>query len=128
VVIRRGEVYFIDLDPALGREQRGRRPVVVLTRDSLNQLPLVAVVVPGTSSPRAQAHHVTNVVVPAGEAGLTQDTVFLTFQVRAVDHSRFTDPPLGVLAPNYIDAIERALAYTLDLPGSGGGAPPGTVP
>ena len=45
--VQRGEVYFVDLNPAIGREQRGRRPVVVVSRDSLNRLPLVVVVVPG---------------------------------------------------------------------------------
>jgi hypothetical protein len=33
--MRRGEVYFVDLDPVVGREQGGRRPVVVLSIDAL---------------------------------------------------------------------------------------------
>ncbi len=46
--MKRGEIYFADLDPVLGREQAGRRPVVVVSIEAVNQLPLVVIVVPGT--------------------------------------------------------------------------------
>jgi len=41
MAIQRGEIYFVDLDPVQGREQAGRRPVLVLSVDAINQLPLV---------------------------------------------------------------------------------------
>ena len=116
MVVQRGDVYFIDLDPALGREQRGRRPVVVMSRDSLNRMPLVVVIIPGTSAVKGIGNYMTNVLVPAGIAGLPRDTVFMAFQVRAVDHNRFADPPIGRLNGKYMDALERAMAYTLDFP------------
>ena len=47
--VHRGEVYFMNLDPVVGREQSGNHPVVVISADELNSLPLVAVVVIGTS-------------------------------------------------------------------------------
>ncbi len=46
--IRRGDIYFVNLDPAQGTEQAGTRPVVVLSIDTLNDSPLVVTVVPGT--------------------------------------------------------------------------------
>ena len=36
--MERGEVHFVDLDPTQGREQRGRRPVFVVTPAAFNQL------------------------------------------------------------------------------------------
>ncbi|SRR6266542_1932942 len=48
MTIRRGEVYFVDLDPVEGREQAGNRPVLVLSIDAINKLPLVVTVVVGT--------------------------------------------------------------------------------
>jgi mRNA interferase MazF len=44
-MIRRGEIYFVDLNPTKGREQAGRRPVLVLSVDAINKLPLVVTVV-----------------------------------------------------------------------------------
>lgn len=47
-MIKRGEIYFVDLNPTKGREQSGRRPVLILSVDEINKLPLVVTVVVGT--------------------------------------------------------------------------------
>ena len=39
--IQRGEIYFVNLNPVKGREQAGRRPVLVLSINDINKLPLV---------------------------------------------------------------------------------------
>ena len=77
--IQRGEVYFVDLEPTVGREQAGRRPVVVVSNDTLNGLPLVILTVPGTRRFHSPFTYPSNVHVPAGEGGLHADTVFLAF-------------------------------------------------
>jgi mRNA-degrading endonuclease toxin of MazEF toxin-antitoxin module len=48
-LIERGDIYFVDLDPTQGREQRGHRPVFVITRAAFNAIsaPLVAPVTTG---------------------------------------------------------------------------------
>jgi mRNA interferase MazF len=92
--IRRGEVYFVDLNPSVGREQQGRRPVVVVSNDTLNGMPLVVTVVPGTSRARVGAPYPWNVMVPAGEANLPLQTVFLTFR-----SARSTRPGFKTHAP-----------------------------
>lgn len=38
--IKRGEIYFVNLNPVRGKEQAGKRPVLVLFIDAINQLPL----------------------------------------------------------------------------------------
>jgi len=48
MAIQRGEIYFVNLNPVEGREQAGNRPVLVLSRDAINRLPLVVTVVVGT--------------------------------------------------------------------------------
>jgi mRNA-degrading endonuclease toxin of MazEF toxin-antitoxin module len=47
--MRRGEVWVVDLGPAEGHEQKGRRPVLVISPDAFNQLTKVPVVLPITS-------------------------------------------------------------------------------
>ena len=42
MTIQRGEIYFVNLNPVRGREQVGQRPVLVLSIDAINRLPLVA--------------------------------------------------------------------------------------
>ena len=48
MAIQRGDIDFLDLNPVQGREQAGQRPVVVLSIDAINRLPLVVTVVIGT--------------------------------------------------------------------------------
>jgi mRNA interferase MazF len=116
----RGEVYFVNLDPVTGREQGGRRPVVVVSNDIVNQLPLVVTVVPGMRGFKVKVDRPWNVRVPAGEGNLPQETVFLTFQVRALDQSRFKDPPIGRLSQAAMGEIEKSLAWTLVIPTAAG--------
>ena len=91
-MIRRGEVYFVSLDPVKGREQAGNRPVLVVSSDAINAQPLVVAVVVGTDAKNVSREYPTNVRVFAKECGLPQDTVFLCFQVRSLDSSRFREP------------------------------------
>ena len=47
--MKRGEIWMVALDPTAGHEQRGRRPVLIVSPEAFNQLTKVPVVVPITS-------------------------------------------------------------------------------
>ena len=47
--MERGDIYLVSLDPASGREQQGRRPVLVVTRSTFNKLTGAPVVLPITT-------------------------------------------------------------------------------
>src|SRR6266545_198521 len=111
--MKRGEIYFVNLDPVVGREQAGTRPVLVLSVDNLNQLPLVVTVVPGTDGANVRRDRRSNVRVPAAETGLPGETVFLCFQIRALDHCRFPARPAGRLGPSRIGDVDAAVRYCL---------------
>lgn len=68
--IKRGEIYFVNLNPVQGREQAGKRPVLVLSIDAINQLPLVVTVVVGTKGENISRDYPTNVRVTTAESGL----------------------------------------------------------
>jgi len=48
--MRRGEIWLVSLDPAEGHEQKGRRPVLIISPDAFNQVTKVPVVLPITTS------------------------------------------------------------------------------
>ena len=98
-MISRGHIYFVNLSPARGREQAGRRPVLVVSADAINRQPLVVTVVPGTSGKNVARDYAVNVRVGAKETGLPAETVFLCFQLRSLDPERFVDPRTGVAVP-----------------------------
>jgi len=120
-VIRRGQVYFVTLDPVQGREQAGRRPVLIVSDDAINALPLVVTVVVGTDAANIKHSYPTNVLITAKESGLPKDTTFLCFQLRSLDPKRFIDPKLGIMRPSGVvpvgklEEIDRALKAVLSL-------------
>jgi mRNA interferase MazF len=115
MAIQRGEVYFVDLNPVRGREQAGHRPVLVLSVDALNKLPLVVTVVVGTKGANIDRDYPTNVRVTAAESGLPMKTVFLCFQVRSLDPARFPSAPAGRISGETLKRIENAVRSCLGL-------------
>jgi len=113
--VQRGEIYFVNLNPVQGREQAGQRPVLVLSIDSINRLPLVVTVVVGTKGGNVPRDYPTNVRVSPAESGLPTETVFLCFQVRSLDPKRFPPDSAGRLTGSALNRIESALRYCLGL-------------
>ncbi len=115
MAIQRGEIYFVNLNPIKGREQAGHRPVLVLSIDAINKLPLVVTVVVGTKGANISRDYPTNVRVSSAESGLPMETVFLCFQVRSLDPKRFSDKPTGRVSEETLSQIEGTVRYCLGL-------------
>ncbi len=47
--MRRGEIWLVGLDPTLGHEQKGRRPVLIVSPEAFNRVTKVPLVLPITS-------------------------------------------------------------------------------
>ena len=113
--IQRGEIYFVNLNPVQGREQAGERPVLVLSIDAINRLPLVVTVVVGTKGSNVPRDYPTMVRVPPSESGLALETVFLCFQIRSLDPKRFPENPAGKLSEQSMLVVEATTRYCLGL-------------
>jgi mRNA interferase MazF len=113
--VGRGEIYFVDLNPVKGREQWGKRPVLVLSVNEINRLPLVVTVIVGTKGENISRDYPTNVRISAAESGLPMETVFLCFQIRSLDANRFSDSAAGKLSSSGLVKIENAVRYCLGL-------------
>ena len=85
-VPQRGDIWDAYLDPTVGREQGGRRPVVVLSNELLNEAPSrLCIVAPLTTRDRGIFAHPP--VLP-GESGLKTRSFILCDQVRSSSHER----------------------------------------
>jgi mRNA interferase MazF len=113
--IERGQIYFVNLNPVHGREQAGQRPVLVLSVDAINRLPLVVTVVVGTKGENLPRDYATNVRVSAQDSGLPIETVFLGFQLRSLDRNRFPSGPAGRLKGDTLRRVEDAVRNCLGL-------------
>jgi mRNA interferase MazF len=116
--IERGEIYFVELDPVVGREIGGQkaRPVVVLSINDINIKPLVVTVVPGTkAAEKVTTYRNVVLVVPSQGNGLALPTIFYCHQLRAIDHTRFPPRPAGRLSSSDLVRLEEAVKFCLGL-------------
>ena len=120
-MIKRGGIYLVNLNPIKGREQAGRRPVLVISSNAINKQPLVVSVVVGTDAQNVPRDYPTNIRVSSDETGLPKDTVFLCFQIRSLDPKRFYDPTteqlrlIGIMPPQRMKEVVEALKQVLEI-------------
>ncbi len=112
--MKRGDVFDARLNPTEGSEQAGVRPVIVVSRDAINQYSSVIVVVPVTSAHHVRRDYPNNLRIQGGLGGLTADSVVLGGQVRAIAKTRLLRQR-GALPPDVMVEIDRILKITLDL-------------
>lgn len=117
--MKRGDVYMAGLDPVIGSEQGGYRPVVIIQNNTGNLHAPTVVAVPVTSSTGKPALP-THAPLPAGEGGLWLDSIALCEQVRTLEKARLTRR-LGAVSLEALRAIERALQVSLDMEQNNGG-------
>jgi len=116
MAIERGDIYMVNLNPVQGREQAGYRPVLVLSVNAINRLPLVVTVVIGTKGENVARDYPTNVRIGPAESGLPMETVFLCFQIRSLDPARFEGTrPAGTLSGAALKRIETSVRHCLGL-------------
>ncbi|MDQ3814800.1 MAG: type II toxin-antitoxin system PemK/MazF family toxin [Armatimonadota bacterium] len=105
--IHKGDVFLANLDPAFGHEQHGRRPVLVVQNDIANDVLPTVMVAPLTGATQA-ARFPSTILIPAGEAGLTKDSIGLLFQIRTLDKRRL-EKRLGRVSAAVLTQIDDAL-------------------
>ena len=105
---RRGDVFWVGLDPSMGTEIRKTRPAVVVSNDSANMFGTRVVVLPVTTNVSSLFPGEALVSV-GGKPGRV-----LGDQIRSVDKARLRGR-LGSLSREDLRAVDGALRITLDL-------------
>ncbi len=109
-------IFIARLDPTRGSEQAGRRPVLIISREEINQLLPVVNVIPLTSRKSMKRFIYPNeVLLPAGVAGLRVDSIALCYQIRTLDKKRL-EREIGMLEDTGLrEKILEALRFQLDM-------------
>lgn len=108
---RRGDVWIVSLDPAIGHEIQKTRPAVIVTNNTYNRHNWVVLVVPLTAHDKAEYDQV---LIQPPEGGLSKKSVTLPDQLRAVDRGRLVRR-LGRLKPKTMLELNDSLRIVLDL-------------
>lgn len=108
----RGEIWLAELDPTRGREQAGRRPVLVTSDDIYNQGPTELIVsLPITSTLRGVPIHIR---IRPPEGGLRTESVVLCDQIRCLAQERFVHR-IGQVSEATMMLVEDSLRALLRL-------------
>ncbi len=113
VTLERGTVVLVELDPTLGREQRGVRPCIAVSDPAINadqRFPLIAVV-PVTGTPGDGALYPS---LAPGPSGLTKTSYVLTDHVRSIDKRRIRRT-YGQVSPAELATVDQGLELFLGL-------------
>lgn len=86
--IKRNDIYYAELNPVVGSEQGGLRPVLILQNDTGNKYSPTTIVAAITSR-QSKSRLPTHVNITAD--GLAKDSVVLLEQIRTIDKSRLTE-------------------------------------
>ncbi|AEG44620.1 type II toxin-antitoxin system PemK/MazF family toxin [Isoptericola variabilis] len=114
MVIRRGEICWVDFGEPLGSAPAKRRPAVVVQSEQYNRSRISTVVVLPITSNTALARHPGNVFLPALASGLPKDSVVNVSQPMTVDRADIE--ATGVMLPgNLMEAVEAGLRRVIDL-------------
>jgi len=113
-LIKRGEIYFANLNPAVGSEQGDTRPVLVVQNNIGNKYSPTIVVAPITCSLKKK-HLPTHVKIPL-IYGLTVDSLALVEQIRTIDRSRI-DGYIGSIDCKIQSKVDTALAICVGIEG-----------
>ena len=102
--INKGDIYYASLDPIVGSEQNGTRPVVIIQNDIGNKYSPTVLVAPLTSKIKSKPNLPTHVLVKSEH--IKHNSIVLLEQIRVLDKSRLI---------SYVDTLTKEEIRKLDI-------------
>lgn len=113
-MIKRGSVWWVELDAAASGPRLSARPAVVISADEFNRSRLRTVVVAALTSNLARAAAPGNVLLEVGAAGLGKASVVNVTQFFTIDRAQLLEP-IGELDPPVMWLVSEGLRQSLAL-------------
>lgn len=110
-MIKKGDIYWVKLDPIEGSEIGKIRPAVVISNDINNEYADTVTIVPISS--KVGKVYPFEVLIPKGTANLTDDSKVKANQIRTVDKKRLKNL-IGTVPATILGEIEEAVKIHLD--------------
>lgn len=107
--MRQGEIWMSDLNPVIGSEQAGRRPVVILSGNLMNKFLQVVITAPLTS--KIKNYQGNPILEPSNRNGLKLESELMVFHIRSISKDRLIEK-VGEISS---DELKMALATLQDI-------------
>ena len=109
--IKRGDIFYAELNPVVGSEQGGIRPVLIISNDIGNSHSPTVIIAAITGRTQTKAKLPTHTEVKDVE-GLDRDSIILLEQIRTIDKQRLKNH-MGTMPNNIMARVDKALAISL---------------
>lgn len=93
-------IFWVNLNPVVGSEQSGQRPVIVISNETVNLALPVVTIASLTSLKKGRRIYPTEALLKKEESGLDRDSIVMAHQIRTISKER-----LGNVA-GQIDSVE----------------------
>lgn len=112
--MKQGEIWLINLDPAIGAEIKKSRPAIVVNDNALGKLPL-KIIVPLTDwKNRYEIASWMVKIIPDNHNNLMKESAIDCFQIRSISEERFIKK-IGRISPGILDDIKGSLSKVLTI-------------
>ena len=111
--ILRGDLYYADLEPVIGSEQGGIRPVLIIQNNIGNRYSST-VIVAAITGKEMKTTLPTHCVLLEMQSGLDRESIILLEQIRTIDKQRLRDY-VGALTSPIMREVDKALSVSVGL-------------
>ncbi len=108
--MKQGEIYWANLNPTKGDEQRGIRPVVIISGNAMNDHLGICIVCPLTSKIKQYAGCL--ILEKDNINQLAMDSEIITFQIRTLSKDMLTEK-IGHITDDQLTIIKKGLLEIL---------------
>lgn len=112
-IIKRGDLFYANLSGAIGSEQQGNRPVIIVQNDTGNQYSPTTIIVPLTKKINRKTKLPTHLNLKSSQY-IKYDSTVLTEQIRVIDKRRLTRK-VGSLDINIMKLIEQKMRIAIEI-------------
>jgi mRNA interferase MazF len=109
--MKQGEIWLANLDPIKGHEQSGKRPVLIVSGNALNDHMPILWVIPITSKVKNYKGH--PILNPHKENGLKEISEVMIFQLKAISKDRLIKK-MGIVAQETLNQCKMTINNLLD--------------
>ena len=113
-IIKRGDIYYAELNPVVGSEQGGTRPVLIISNDTGNRYSPTVIIAAITGKTYTKAKLPTHTEVKDIE-GLDRDSIILLEQIHTIDKKRLKQH-MGIMPAEVMARVDKALAISIGIP------------
>lgn len=111
--MKRGEIYFADLDSTVGAEIKKKRPVLIVSNNANNKMAKTITIIPITSN--IKKIYPFEVLIEAQDSGLPKSSKAQCHQIRTLSKIRIQDRKAGFVNTQIMSQINAAMKLHLDI-------------